>query len=248
MIIVEYLLMLIPGLVLAVVLFLFLNRAHPLLHLFLFVAVFIFTRDAMTPLGLWSIGREGFLWIRFIDDRIALLILGFSSIGLVFLMQTISPELATRVEWFEGNNRALGILVGILGAVVASLPLILAYVVLGVPMESRGGAVPLQLLPFVLFIALSANLYEEVLFRGYMYGWLTGEESMKPAPAGLLSGVFFSFGHVFLAYNVTNVGISVLVFALWEGCLAGLVRSWFGVIPAVLTHGLAVFLLTCGLI
>jgi hypothetical protein len=245
--IVEYLLMLIPGLVLAVVLFLFLRRAHPLLHLALFVAVFIFTRDAMTPLGLWSIGREGFLWIRFIDDRTALLILSFSSISLVFLMQTISPELARRVEWFEGN-RALGIPVGILGAVIASLPLILAYVVLGVPIENRGGAVPLQLLPFVLFIALSANLYEEILFRGYLYGWLTEEEGMKPVPAGLLSGVFFSFGHVFLAYNVTSVGISVLVFALWEGCLAGLVRSRFGVIPAVLTHGLAVFLLTCGLI
>lgn len=77
---------------------------------------------------------------------------------------------------------------GILGAVIASLPLTLAYLVLGVPIEDRGGAVPLQLLPFVLFIALSANLYEEILFRGYLYGWLTREEGMKPAPAGLPSG------------------------------------------------------------
>jgi hypothetical protein len=71
---------------------------------------------------------------------------------------------------------------------------------------------------------------------------------MQPVLAGLVSGVFFSFGHVFLAFNVTTVGISVLVFALWEGSLAGLVRSRFGVIPATLTHGLAVFLLTSGLI
>jgi hypothetical protein len=96
-------------------------------------------------------------------------------------------------------------------------------------------------------MALFGNFYEEILFRGYLYGWLADKENVKPVIAGLLSGVFFSFGHVFLAYNVTQVGISILIFAVWEGCLAGLVRSRFGLIPAVLTHGLAVFLLTSGL-
>lgn len=85
-----------------------------------------------------------------------------------------------------------------------------------------------------------------MLFRGYLYGWLTGREGMAPVAAALVSGVFFSFGHVFLALNVTDVGVGLLVFALWEGCLAGLVRSRFGVVPAVLTHGLAVFLLASG--
>lgn len=246
MIIVEYLLMLIPGLVLAAVLFLSLRKAHPLLHLFLFITVFIFTRDAMTPLGLWSIGNEGFLWIRFINEPLALLILGFSSLGFVLLMQIISPELAVQVKWFDGN-KPLGVLIGIAGAVIAALPLILVYK-FGVPIETRGDVVPLGLLPFVLFIALSGNLYEEVLFRGYIYGWLTEKEKMKPVLAGVVSGVFFSFGHVFLAFNVTNVGVSLLIFTLWEGSLAGLVRSRFGVMPAVLTHGLAVFLLTSGLV
>jgi membrane protease YdiL (CAAX protease family) len=247
MIVAEYLLMLIPGLTLAVVLFLFLRRAHPLLHLFLFISVFIFTRDAMTPLGLWSIGNEGFLWIRWIDDPITLLLLALSSIGFVLLMQTISPELAARVKWFEGN-KPFGFLIGIAGAVIAALPVILIYIYSGVPIENRGGTVLFHILPFILFFTLSGNLYEEVLFRGYFYGWLTGKEEMKPVLAGLISGVLFSFGHIFLAYNVTNVGISILIFALWEGCLAGLVRSRFGVIPATLTHGLAVFLLTCGLL
>ena len=238
--------MLVPGLVLASVLFLFLRKAHPLIHLFLFITVFIFTRDAMTPLGLWSIGNEDFLWIRFINEPLALLVLGFSSVGFVLLMQMISPELAVQVKWLDGN-RPLGILIGIAGAVITALPLILVYR-FGGPIENRGGVVPLELLPYVLFIALSGNLYEEVLFRGYIYGWLTEREEMKPVLAGVVSGVFFSFGHVFLAFNVTNVGISLLVFTLWEGSLAGLVRSRFGVMPAVLTHGLAVFLLTSGLI
>jgi hypothetical protein len=245
MILVQYLLMLMPGLVLAAALFVFLRRAHPLLHLLIFIAVFIFTRDAMTPMGLWRIGTEAFLWIRFIKEPVPLLVLGFSSIGFVALMQTISPELAARIKWFEGG-KPLGILVGTAGAAIAAIPLLFVYA--GVPLESRGGAVPVSLLPFLLFIALSGNLYEEVLFRGYLYGWLTGKEEMRPAAAGLLSGLFFSFGHVFLAFTVTSVGLPLLIFALWEGCLAGLVRSRFGVIPAVLTHGLAVFVVASGLI
>lgn len=201
----------------------------------------------MTPLGFWSIGNEGFLWIRWIDDPVILLVLAPSSIGFVLLMQKISPELAALVKWFEGN-KLLGFLIGIIGAVIAVLPVALVYIYSDVPIENRGGTVSLHLLPFILFVAISGNLYEEVLFRGYFYGWLTGKEGMKPVLAGLISGVFFSFGHIFLAYNVTNVGINVLIFALWEGCIAGLVRSQFGVIPATLTHGLAIFLLTCGLL
>ncbi len=245
MIIIDYFLMLIPGLILAGIIFLGVRKAHYLIHLFIFIILFIFTRDAMTPLGLWRIGSEGFLWIRFIADPITLLILSFSSLGLVIVMQAISPKLASLVTWFVGK-KITGIVVGILGAILVALPMLLIYR-FGVSIENRGGLVPLSLVPFIFLITLSGNLYEEILFRGYFYGWLTEKESIQPVFAGLLSGVFFSFGHVFLAYNVTDVGFSVLIFTLWEGCLAGLVRSKFGLVPAVLTHGLAVFFLTIGL-
>lgn len=245
MMIVRYLLMLIPGLFLAALLFYLLRKAHPLLHLMIFIFVFIFTRDAMTPIGLWRIGAEGFLWIRFIENPLALLFIGASSMGFVLLMQALAPKLASLVQWFQGNV-IHGMLVGLAGALLAALPVILVYR-FSVPIEQRGGAVPLALLPLILFVTLAGNLYEEVLFRGYFYGWLEAKEGLTPLLAGLISGLFFSFGHVFLAYNVTSVGISLLLFALWEGCLAGWVRARFGVAPAVLTHGLAVFLLASGL-
>jgi len=247
LIILQYSLTLLPGLALAAVLFLFLRKAHPLLHLFLFVAVFIFARDAMTSHSLWSLGNEGFLWMRWINDPIILLALGFTSVGFVLLMQTISPQLAELIKWFEGNKLS-GFLNGMAGAVIAVLPVLLIHLSGDVPIENRGGVVPLHVLPFTLFMSLCGNLYEEILFRGYFYGWLTQKEGIKPVPAGLLSGVFFSFGHVFLAYTVTDVGISVLIFALWEGCIAGLVRARFGLAPATLTHGLCIFLLTWGLL
>ncbi len=243
----QYSLMVLPGLALAAVLFLFLRKAHPLLHLVLFIAVFIFARDAMTPHGLWSLGNEGFLWMRWIDDPIMLLAMGVTSIGFVLVMQTVSPQLAALVSWFEGNKLS-GLMTGIAGAVIAVLPVLLIHLLGDAPIEDRGGIVLVHLLPFTLFMSLFGNLYEEILFRGYFYGWLTAKEGFKPVPAGLISGVSFSFGHVFLAYTVTDVGISVLIFALWEGCVAGLVRARFGVIPATVTHGLCIFLLTSGLV
>jgi membrane protease YdiL (CAAX protease family) len=241
---IEFFLKITPAMILAVALFLFLRKAHPLFHLVIFTTYFIFGRDAMTALGLWSLGDEGFLWIRWSDDPMALLLLGTTSIGIVILMQAISPDLGKLIKWFEGN-KLIGSLVGIAGAVVIFLPWIFIY--RGVPIESRGGLVPLSVLPFILWVCLAGNLNEEVLFRGYLYGWLTEKEEIKPVVAAVITGVFFAFGHTFLAYNVTDVGISVLIYALWEGVIAGLVRSKYGVIPATLTHGLAVFLLTSGL-
>ena len=241
---IDFVLKIMPGTILAVALFLFLRKANPLLHLFIFTAYFLFTRDAMTSLGLWGLGNDGFLWVRWIEDPVALLLLGITSIGTVILMQAVSPDLGKLIKWFEGN-KLNGSLIGIAGAVVVFLPMIIIY--RGVPIESRGGIVPLSLLPFILWVVLSGNLLEEVLFRGYLYGWVTKEEEMKPVVAAVISGVFFSFGHIFLAYNVTNVGINLLIFTLWEGVVAGLVRSKYGVIPATLTHGLTIFLVTSGL-
>jgi hypothetical protein len=83
---------------------------------------------------------------------VVLVLLGFGSIAFVTLMQVASPELAARVRvsWFEGN-RLHGVLVGIGGAVVAALPLLLVYL-FGVSSEHWEGAVPLAPLPFVLFV------------------------------------------------------------------------------------------------
>jgi membrane protease YdiL (CAAX protease family) len=90
------------------------------------------------------------------------------------------------------------------------------------------------------------NFVEEGLFRGYLLGYL--KEYQSPLAAGISSGVIFAFCHIFLAITVTDTGYPLLVFALWEGCIAGIVGSRYGVIPATISHGGAIFLLSSGLL
>ena len=126
------------------------------------------------------------------------------------------------------------------------LPLFITYRF--VPIELRGGEVATGLIIPILLVTLLGNFLEEVLFRGYLQGYLEQKAGFSPLRAAVASGVGFAFGHIFLAVTVTNAGLNLLLFALYEGVIAGLVRMKYGVIPATLTHGFAIFLLTSGLL
>lgn len=81
--------------------------------------------------------------------------------------------------------------------------------------------------------------------RGNVLGYL--RERFPPLTGAAGSGILFSFCHMFLAITVSNTGLPVIIFTLWEGCSAGLVGVRRGLIPATLAHGGAVFLLASGL-
>jgi len=65
--------------------------------------------------------------------------------------------------------------------------------------------------------------------------------------AALASGAMVAAGHAFLAVTLTNIGWPILVFTLYEGIVAALVRMRFGLVAATLTHGGAIFLLASGI-
>lgn len=46
---------------------------------------------------------------------------------------------------------------------------------------------------------------------------------------------------------MTDVGWPLLAFTLWEGLICAFLRLRWGVIPAAIAHGLAIFLLSSGL-
>jgi hypothetical protein len=238
----EYFLRITPGVVLLILTFI-IARPGPLARIVLYILAFILMRDAMTPLKLWTFGKEGFFWVRLSDDPWFLILFGASSALLMMGFYLADRENRDKVSFFRGN-RAAGIVIGILGALAAAGPLLIIYT--QVDIGIRGGVVPLSLLPFLLVFALAGNFFEEGLFRGYLLGHL--ETYLPGWRAAVASGVIFSLCHVFLALTVTNVGAPLLVFTLWEGIICGLVALRFGVIPSTLSHGGAVFLLASGLV
>jgi len=241
----AYALRVLPGMLLMVVTYALLPRKADAIRIMLFVFAFLLMRDAMTPAGFWQFGvsSDAVVWIRFAENGALLVTLGVLSLAGTLLVLFAGKGMNIRFRWI-GGKPALSAAVGILGALAVAAPLLLAYGF--VPIEERGGVFPQSLLLPLLFLALIGNLLEEVLFRGYLQGYF--EERSGPLRAAMLSGLWFAAGHVFLSATVTELGVPVLVFTLYEGIVCGLVRMKHGVAASTLTHGLAIFLISAGLV
>ena len=217
---------------------------EPLLRVTVLVLGFVLLRDAMTPLGFWRIGgasEGGLPWVRFTDDAFLLVVLGAGTLIATASLLWLAPDLRSLGRW--GRLTPVTVILGIGGGAVAAAPVLLASA--GVPVADRGGAVAGSVLPVLLWFAMSGNLAEEVLFRGFLQGRL--EQLTGASRAAVLSALLFAACHVFLATTVTDAGWPLLLFTLFEGVICALLRATRGVIPAAIAHGLAIFLLASGL-
>lgn len=215
------------------------------LRVLFYILTFILLRDALTPSSLWSLGlAKGVPWIRLYPSHLFLLGMGLSSLSLVLLLLVADKENSREVAFLKKEKAAHGWLSSILGLVILLAPLLALYQSTGI--EERGGWVESRLLGSILVFALFGNLLEELLFRGYVYNVLKRKEA--DLRAGVISGFVFALCHVFLATTVTSVGVPLLLFTLWEGVICGIVGAKYGILPATVVHGGAIFMLTSGLI
>jgi uncharacterized protein len=229
-----------PACVLGVILLLALPKSLIEWRLVTYVLLFLLLRDLMTPLGMWEINvSNGFL--RLPTQPLLLLTLGIMSCGLVIGINAWEPALANLVVWKKGPAwHAFSI--GSVGIIAVSiLPFAFHRIVSSV---NHPALVPSSLIAPLLIFSLLGNLLEEVLFRGYFQGWM--EKKTSPLRAAFLSGIFFSLCHIYLATTVTNGGIAILIFTMYEGIIAGFVRMRSGVLASSLTHGGAIFLVAAG--
>lgn len=233
-----------PGLAIAIIFLLLLPRDTRGVRIIAYILVFILIRDAMTPLGFWSFGTNGFFWIRFIPAPWLLIIFGIFSLGIVIVAYALETELRSLVCWIK-NGSIRGGLTGCAAVLLIVAPLAVVYQF--VPIAERGGTVAVSLLAPLLVVTMFGNLFEEFLFRGFFQGYLLSK-GMNEFRAALASGTGFAFGHVFLASTVTSVGAPLLLFALYEGVIVSLVRMRHGVLPSTLAHGLSIWVLSSGLI
>src|SRR5437868_8412639 len=116
-----YLVRVAPGLVLGAAV-LFLLRREPRLRIALYLALFVLLRDAMTPLGLWAFGTDGFFWIRLHNDPWFLVAFGLSCRGMSLALYFLDRENQPLFQWTRGSV-AQGLLWGIGGAAIVVAPL-----------------------------------------------------------------------------------------------------------------------------
>ena len=257
----TYLVRVLPGLALVGAV-LYFTRPNAAARVAIYLLVFVLLRDALTPLGLWSFGAyRGVFWIRLSDDPWFLVLFGISAAALAGGLYFADAENRKGIAWLRGST-VPAVSAGLAGFVAVVLPFVALYRLL-VPLEMRGDAVAARLLPAILVFAMLGNLLEELLFRGYVLEGLkrrhaerAGSRAADRGAAvrsgwvtpGVQSGLVFALCHVFLATTVSAVGVPLLLFTLWEGIIAGMIGEKYGVIPATITHGGAIFLLSSGLV
>lgn len=242
--VIAYCLRLLPGLALLTSLyFLYNGKRAVAVRILLLILSFILMRDTMTRAGFWQFGvADGFVpWIRFINDPLIVGTLGLASLLVTLFVIKASNQMRPYLKW--GDMTLKTGLWGVVGATAIALPFVIIYQL--IPVAERGSEVAPTLLPALLCIVLLGNFMEEVLFRGYLQGYL--EKLYTPLRAAVLSALTFAAGHVFLAITVTDLGIVIIAFALYEGLVCAFLRMRFGIWPAVIAHGLGVFVLASGM-
>ena len=235
---VNYSIHLTPGLLLFGAWFALTPRSMTAIRILILLAAFVLMRDAMTPLRMWALSDD--VQIALTANTFVLAALGGLSLLLVAGLAWVAPDLSRLVLWSKGNcavGLARGLAVGCL---------------IGVPLRLYQGVDTQAIhdywvwLPGMVVLAYGANALEEVLFRGYLQGYL--EQQLTPLRAALISGVAFAACHAFLALSVTQLGWPVLLFTLIEGLACALLRMRHGVLAATLAHGTAILLIAVPLV
>lgn len=227
-----------PGVLLFGLWFALTPRALTAMRILMLLMAFVLMRDVMTPLGLWALGGE--VQIAFSENAFVLAALGGLSVVTIMLLSRVAPDLWSLIRWFI-DNPGVGLLVGLGVGCVIGVPL---RVYQGIEASAIHGY--WVWLPGMVVLAFGANALEEVLFRGFLQGYL--EQHTAALRAALISGVAFAACHTFLALSVTQLGWPVLVFTLVEGLACALVRMRYGVLPAAIAHGTAIVLIAVPLI
>lgn len=223
----------------------FLVRPNRHVRVLLYILTFILLRDALTPSSLWSLGIAGGVpWIRFFPSHLFLIGMGVSSFLFATALVVGDKENSRDVVFLRKGEALRGWI-----AAIAGLTILLAPILIGLhkaAIEERGGPVDPTLVGSILVFALAGNLLEELLFRGYVYNFLKRKD--VDLKASVTSGFVFALCHVFLATTVTSIGVPLLLFTLWEGVICGIVGAKYGILPAAVVHGGAIFVLASGLV
>lgn len=201
-----------------------------------FILLFAVIRDAMTPVGLWTLSPS--LSIRFHEAPALLWSLALASQGMVVWSHLALGGLRDLRVWFAARQPVV-VIAGVVGALLVAAPAVLASRWTGA-LTPR--PVDTSVIAGVLALTLCGNVLEEVLFRGHLHAQLHAC-GLSSSRIVLLSAGTFMACHAHLAAVTTTIGWPVLVFTLYEGAICAWLRERTGLAAACLAHGLGLFLI-----
>lgn len=234
----NYFLALAPAFLVWVALLALVPRDAVIARIILHILFFVLARDAMTSSGFWQINAGS---LRFTASEPILLFLAGMS-GLLCLGTFWLEPAARDGMRFSGAGIVPAVAIGAGGAILISVIAAFLKIFFSLPsLPAPGpGAFP------VLFIfSMAGNAYEELLFRGLLQNTLS--KILSPSRSAMVSGLLFCLCHSYLATTVTHIGAPILAFTLLEGLVAAFVYLRAGLLGAMLSHGLAIFVIAAGL-
>lgn len=235
----SYLISIAPAGLLAAALLALLPKARVSLRVSIYILFFMFARDAMGPHGFWRLA-PGTLVVTAGNETLLALALMCAALCLTVLF--LETPACSQLRWWPRQQRLKAIGWGITGAIFIGVVVHLLKNVANLqPMTNFSPGFHSAILVF----ALAGNLFEELMFRGILQSRLA--LTFSPLRAITLSTLLFSFCHIWLTQLTSGAGISVLVFTLIEGWVAGFVYWRSGLIAATLAHGLAIYGLATGM-
>ena len=206
-----------------------------IISLFCQFFAFIITRDSMVPTGLWTITND--LDMHFINSPKIL-----SVISALCLMDLVLMHFVNRKRYpislvKVGNTTFGAVAIGACTSLVIFLPVMLYR-----QFTSHVNDVVYDM-PYLLgtlALCLCGNLVEEVLYRSYLADYLRSQK-VAPIQSMLIQAYMFTILHCYLAFIVTDVGIMILLFTMYEGFICAYVEAYYGVLASAIAHGLAIF-------
>lgn len=230
-----------PPLCLALILFISI-RPPAYARIILYILIFMLARDGLASVSQLRFGSEGGFWFRLGPDPFILLWIALGALLFFLCIYLFDRENRGSFRFFS-NDRAMGLFIGVLSALLILLPFFILY--RDLPLSDRGGELqPLQLVPLFFAVVLGCFL-EEALFRGGLMAML--KDYLSPFHAGIGSGIVFAFSRSFLVLGSGLAAVPLLLYSLYLGLVTGIVGSRYGVVPAAIAHGLASFFLSSAL-
>lgn len=227
-----FLLNLTPALIIGILTLLFVPKSMRLLRILVYILLLVLVRDRFL-----TSGGEIF---------VSLNILLYSIVPLLIIAAAIfyETEIVGLIIWTKDNIPRV-IIAGVIGALAIGLPVFLAHRFLPAASGLFNGS--LEMLPYITLPLLAIVALEEIVFQGFLQGYL--EEHIGIAKSAVISGLFFIFSYCLVSHYISLENtFLLLLFIILQGFIVAQLQVRYGVVAGIIARSVSLLLVFSGVI